>query len=93
MEISVVSNLDMIIPNKRMTKTLIRLHVCAGWPETLLLQTDKTGFLVPRVILCLIDLLLRIKLSNGETFNTTFSSVMVRYLECCIAYVSILAQI
>ena len=83
----------MIIPNKRMTKMLIRLHGCAGWPATLLLQTDKTGSLMSRVILCLIDLLSRIKFSNGETFNTTFSSVMVRYLESCIAYVSILAEI
>ena len=57
MEISVVANLDMIIPNKRMTKALIRLHGWAGWHESLLLQTDMTGFQALRVILCLIDLL------------------------------------
>ena len=57
MEISVVANLDMIIPNKGMRKALIRLQGCAGWHESLLLQTDKTGFQAPRVILCLIDLL------------------------------------
>ena len=30
-EISLVSSLDLILYNKRITKALIRLRVCAGW--------------------------------------------------------------
>ena len=34
-EISLEASLDMILSNKRITKALIRLHVCAGWSAPL----------------------------------------------------------
>ena len=35
-EILLVANLDMILFNKPITKTLIRLHKCAGWSAPVL---------------------------------------------------------
>ena len=38
-EILLVASLDMILSNKRITKALIRLRLCAGWAVPLLFAT------------------------------------------------------
>ena len=40
-EISLVSSLDMILYNKRITKALISLSVCEGWSASLLFANHR----------------------------------------------------
>ena len=43
-EISLVSSLDMILSNKRITKALIRLRRCAGWSAPVLFVNPQDRF-------------------------------------------------
>ena len=43
-EISLVASLDIVLSNKRITKALISLRGCAGWPAPLLFSNAKDRF-------------------------------------------------
>ena len=43
-EISLVASLAMILSNKRITKSLIRLRGCAGWTAPLLFENHRRQF-------------------------------------------------
>ena len=45
-----ITSLDMMLSNKRITKALIRLRGCAGWSELLLFASPEDRFLTSRPI-------------------------------------------
>ena len=53
-EISVVASLDVILFNKRITKALIRLRVCAGWSAPMLFANHRRQVIQRRGVIYVI---------------------------------------